>query len=58
MEDYSRAEHERAGYEFVYTPHIAKGDLFEISGHLEWYADGMYPPDGAGRGARRTTRSR
>jgi threonyl-tRNA synthetase len=44
MEDYSRAEHERAGYEFVYTPHIAKGDLFQISGHLEWYADGMYPP--------------
>jgi len=44
MEDYSRAEHERAGYEFVYTPHIAKGDLFQISGHLEWYAEGMYPP--------------
>jgi threonyl-tRNA synthetase len=44
MEDYSRTEHERAGYEFVYTPHIAKGDLFSISGHLEWYAEGMYPP--------------
>jgi threonyl-tRNA synthetase len=44
MEDYSRAEHERAGYEFVYTPHIAKGDLFETSGHLEWYAESMYPP--------------
>jgi threonyl-tRNA synthetase len=44
MEDYSRSEHERAGYEFVYTPHIAKGDLFAISGHLEWYAEGMYPP--------------
>ncbi|HEX6238089.1 MAG TPA: threonine--tRNA ligase [Acidimicrobiales bacterium] len=44
MEDYSRAEHERAGYEFVYTPHIAKADLFTISGHLEWYAEGMYPP--------------
>jgi threonyl-tRNA synthetase len=44
MEDYSRAEHERAGYEFVYTPHIAKGDLFEKSGHLEWYAESMYPP--------------
>jgi threonyl-tRNA synthetase len=44
MEDYSRAEHEKAGYEFVYTPHIAKGDLFEISGHLEWYAESMYPP--------------
>jgi threonyl-tRNA synthetase len=44
MEDYSRAEHDRAGYEFVYTPHIAKADLFNTSGHLEWYADGMYPP--------------
>ncbi|HEX6424556.1 MAG TPA: threonine--tRNA ligase, partial [Acidimicrobiales bacterium] len=44
MEDYSRSEHERAGYEFVFTPHIAKADLFEISGHLEWYAEGMYPP--------------
>ena len=44
MEDYSRSEHERAGYEFVYTPHIAKGDLFSISGHLQWYAEGMYPP--------------
>ena len=44
MEDYSRAQHENAGYEFVYTPHITKGHLFETSGHLEWYADGMYPP--------------
>jgi threonyl-tRNA synthetase len=44
MEDYSRAEHEKAGYEFVYTPHLAKSDLYAISGHLEWYADGMYPP--------------
>jgi threonyl-tRNA synthetase len=44
MEDYSRAEHERAGYEFVYTPHLAKAELFEISGHLEWYAESMYPP--------------
>ncbi len=44
MEDYSRAEHERSGYEFVYTPHLAKSTLFEISGHLEWYAEGMYPP--------------
>ncbi len=44
MEDYSRAEHEAAGYEFVWTPHIAKAALFEISGHLEWYAEGMYPP--------------
>jgi threonyl-tRNA synthetase len=44
MEDYSRAEHERAGYDFVFTPHIAKADLFTISGHLQWYADGMYPP--------------
>jgi len=44
MEDYSRAEHEAAGYSFVSTPHIAKGELFETSGHLQWYADGMYPP--------------
>jgi threonyl-tRNA synthetase len=44
MEDYSRAEHEKAGYEFVYTPHIAKGELFDKSGHLEWYAESMYPP--------------
>jgi threonyl-tRNA synthetase len=44
MEDYSRAEHEKAGYEFVYTPHIAKGELFDKSGHLGWYADSMYPP--------------
>jgi threonyl-tRNA synthetase len=44
MEDYSRAEHEAAGYEFVFTPHLSKSTLFEISGHLGWYADGMYPP--------------
>jgi threonyl-tRNA synthetase len=44
MEDYSRHRHEEAGYEFVYSPHITKGKLFETSGHLEWYADGMYPP--------------
>ncbi|GAA1077334.1 threonine--tRNA ligase [Nocardiopsis composta] len=44
MEDYSRKRHEEAGYEFVYTPHATKGRLFEKSGHLDWYADGMYPP--------------
>ncbi len=44
MEDYSRAQHEAAGYEFVYSPHITKENLFKTSGHLEWYADGMYPP--------------
>jgi threonyl-tRNA synthetase len=44
MEDYSRAEHEKAGYEFVWTPHLAKSTLYEISGHLSWYAEGMYPP--------------
>ena len=44
MEDYSRRRHEEAGYEFVYTPHLTKQQLFETSGHLEWYADGMYPP--------------
>src|SRR5829696_7558059 len=44
MEDYSRDEHEAAGYDFVWTPHLSKSTLFEISGHLGWYADGMYPP--------------
>jgi threonyl-tRNA synthetase len=44
MEDYSRRRHEQSGYEFVNTPHITKGALFELSGHLDWYADGMYPP--------------
>jgi threonyl-tRNA synthetase len=44
MEDYSRTRHEQAGYEFVYTPHITKADLFETSGHLSWYKDGMFPP--------------
>jgi threonyl-tRNA synthetase len=44
MEDYSRRRHEEDGYEFVYTPHATKGTLFEKSGHLDWYADGMYPP--------------
>ena len=44
MEDYSRRRHEEAGYEFVNSPHITKGALFEKSGHLDWYAEGMYPP--------------
>jgi threonyl-tRNA synthetase len=44
MEDHSRVEHERAGYDFVYTPHLAKSTLFETSGHLQWYREGMYPP--------------
>jgi threonyl-tRNA synthetase len=44
MEDYSRRRHEESGYEFVYTPHITKAGLFETSGHLEWYADEMFPP--------------
>jgi threonyl-tRNA synthetase len=44
MEDYSRRRHEEGGYEFVNTPHITKGALFEQSGHLQWYAEGMYPP--------------
>ncbi len=44
MEEYSRKRHEQSGYEFVYSPHITKGELFETSGHLDWYADGMYPP--------------
>ncbi|MFK7918343.1 MAG: threonine--tRNA ligase [Ilumatobacter sp.] len=44
MEDYSRLRHETGGYEFVYTPHLANGKLFETSGHLDFYAEGMYPP--------------
>ena len=44
MEDYSRKRHEENGYDFVYSPHITKSNLFEISGHLGWYADGMFPP--------------
>ena len=44
MEEYSRKRHVEAGYEFVYTPHATKAKLFETSGHLDWYADGMYPP--------------
>ncbi|MGB1681226.1 MAG: threonine--tRNA ligase [Acidimicrobiales bacterium] len=50
MEDYSRDRHENGGYEFVFSPHIAKSVLWETSGHLDFYADGMYPPmemDGA-----------
>ncbi|WP_258907891.1 threonine--tRNA ligase [Actinokineospora sp. UTMC 2448] len=43
MEDYSRSRHEEEGYEFVYSPHITKGTLFETSGHLDWYREGMYP---------------
>jgi threonyl-tRNA synthetase len=43
LEEYLRARHE-AEYEFVYTPHITKENLFQISGHLDWFADGMYPP--------------
>ncbi|MGH3322659.1 MAG: threonine--tRNA ligase, partial [Streptosporangiaceae bacterium] len=52
MEEYSRRRHEQGGYSFVNTPHIAKSTLFEISGHLGWYAENMYPPmelqEGAG----------
>ena len=44
MEDYSRKRHEDEGYEFVYSPHLTKAALFETSGHLQWYAEGMYPP--------------
>jgi len=44
MEDYSRQRHEDGGYEFVYTPHLANERLFQTSGHLDFYADGMYPP--------------
>ena len=44
MEDYSRRRHLDAGYSFVNTPHITKGRLYEVSGHLDWYRDGMFPP--------------
>jgi threonyl-tRNA synthetase len=44
MEDYSRERHLAGGYEFVYSPHITKSHLFETSGHLQWFAEGMYPP--------------
>ena len=43
MEDYSRQRHVEAGYDFVYTPHITKGHLYEVSGHLDWYKEGMFP---------------
>jgi len=44
MEEYSRQRHIDGDYEFVYTPHITKSELFEISGHLDWFAEGMFPP--------------
>jgi threonyl-tRNA synthetase len=44
MEDYSRRRHVDGGYEFVFTPHLSKAELFQTSGHLAWYAEGMYPP--------------
>jgi threonyl-tRNA synthetase len=44
MEEYSRQVHEQSGYEFVYSPHVARSNLWETSGHLDWYAENMYPP--------------
>jgi threonyl-tRNA synthetase len=44
MEEYSRKRHEESGYDFVNSPHITKAGLFETSGHLDWFADGMFPP--------------
>jgi len=44
MEDYSRRRHEQEGYDFVNSPHITKAELFETSGHLDWYAESMFPP--------------
>ena len=44
MEDYSRLRHQTGGYQFVFTPHLANANLFQTSGHLDFYADGMYPP--------------
>ena len=57
MEDYSRKRHDEAGYSFVNTPHITKADLFETTGHLEWFARRHVPADGAST-ARITTSSR
>ncbi len=50
MEDYSRQRHQNGGYKFVYTPHLAKSELFETSGHLDFYKDSMYPPMGMDNG--------
>ena len=58
MEEYSRQRHEQSGYEFVNSPHITKAGLFETSGHLDWFADGMFPPmhlDEGGPGGEGTT---
>jgi threonyl-tRNA synthetase len=44
MEDYSRSRHDKGGYQFVFTPHLTNGNLFNTSGHLDFYKDGMYPP--------------
>ena len=52
MEDYSRDRHAAAGYEFVNTPHITREDLFKISGHLDWFSEGMFPPLELDEGAR------
>jgi threonyl-tRNA synthetase len=58
MEEYSRERHEASGYDFVTSPHISKEGLFQTSGHLDWYADGMFPPmhlDEGGPGGEGTT---
>jgi threonyl-tRNA synthetase len=52
MEDYSRQRHEEGGYSFVNTPHITKEDLFKVSGHLEWFAESMFPPMELDEGAK------
>ncbi len=52
MEEYSRERHVQAGYQFVTSPHIAKEDLFRTSGHLDWFAEGMFPPMELDEGAR------
>src|SRR5208282_798346 len=44
MEEFSRQRHQESGYDFVNSPHITKSHLFEVSGHLDWFAEGMYPP--------------
>ena len=52
MEEYSRQRHEASGYQFVNSPHITKEGLFQTSGHLDWFADGMFPPCTSTRAAR------
>ena len=44
IEDFWRSEHRRAGYDILYTPHLARLDLWQTSGHLDFYTENMFPP--------------